>query len=89
MSITSRSSAILLASAVAGLAAVGSAASDDWEAPVASATAAGDDVDCRDPEAKDDGAPRDEQMVIEELITEMQCFTTSARWPRSCGTTED
>jgi hypothetical protein len=40
---------------------------DDWLAPMA----VGDDLDCNAPESDE---PRDEQAVLEELITEMRCL---------------
>ncbi len=91
MSITSRTSAVLLASAVAGLAAAGQAHSqDDWLAPTAVST----EPDCDKPPSDE---PRDELMVIEELITELQCMAppeTLDGWgqclpPRCCATDPD
>lgn len=91
MSLTSRSTAVLLASAVVGLAAVGHAA-DDWEAPVVSAVST--EPDCDKPPSDE---PRDEQMVIEELITELQCMAPpetaelsgNCLPPRCCATDPD
>lgn len=92
MSITSRTSAVLLATAVAGLTAVGAAASsDDWETPIASAVST--EPDCNAPPSDE---PRDEQALIEELVTELQCLeapslpgTNDAKCgQRTCCTTD-
>jgi hypothetical protein len=88
MSLTSRPSAVLLATAVAGLAAIGHARSDDdWLAPVATVDG-GKEIDC---DALPSDEPRDELTILDELVTELRCATIDGPCipPRCCCTDPD